>query len=184
MNKFSLLIKKYRVFIILFTVNILLLIFIPEIGIKSFKITMDNFLEMLTIIPPVFILLGLLDVWVPKETMIRYMGKKSGILGVFLSFFMGSAAAGPLYVAFPIAGILLKKGCSIFNVLIFLGAWSTMKIPMFIFETTSLGIGFSSLRLLLNIVGIPIIALIIDKSLKGSEKENIYKIAESKIDNQ
>ena len=33
---------------------------------------------MLLVIPPIFILLGLLDVWVPREKMIRYMGTGSG----------------------------------------------------------------------------------------------------------
>lgn len=182
MSKLYAFLKKYRIFVVLFGVNIILLIFAPAIGLKSFKITMENLFEMLTIIPPVFILLGLLDVWVPKEAMMRYMGNDSGFRGIFLSFFMGAAAAGPLYIAFPIAGVLLKKGCSILNVLIFIGAWSTMKIPLLIFETTSLGIGFSSFRLLLNIIGIPIIAIIIDKSLKESDKEMIYQIAEKGTD--
>lgn len=39
-------------------------------------------MEMLSIIPPIFILLGLLDVWVQRETMIKLMGKESGILGI------------------------------------------------------------------------------------------------------
>lgn len=48
--------------------------FSPEIGLASFRITNANLLEMLSVIPSIF-LLGLLDVWVEKETMIRYLGK-------------------------------------------------------------------------------------------------------------
>lgn len=169
--------KRYRVFIILLFINILLLFVTPEIGRKSFKLTYDNLLEMLGVIPPIFILLGLLDVWLKKETMIKYMGKGSGIKGLLLSFMIGATAAGPLYAAFPVAGVLLKKGTSIFNVLIFIGAWSTMKIPLLIFESTSLGYNFSMVRLVLNIIGIPVIAFIINLFLKDKEREEIYKLA-------
>ena len=94
---------------------------------------------MLLVIPPIFILLGLMDVWVPRERMIKLMGPGSGIKGPILSFLLGSLAAGPLYGAFPVAAVLMKKGASLMNVLIFLGAWSTTKIPMLLFEISAMG---------------------------------------------
>lgn len=39
----------------------------------------------------------------------KYMDKKSGIYGILFSLLLGGIAAGPLYVAFPIAALLLKK---------------------------------------------------------------------------
>lgn len=169
-------VKRYRFFLILLVINISLLFISPEIGKKSFSITYDNLLEMLGVIPPIFILLGVLDVWLKKETMIKYMGKGSGVVGVLLSFIIGATAAGPLYAAFPV----LRKGTSIFNVLIFIGAWSTMKIPLLIFESTALGYSFSMLRLGLNIVGIPVIAFIISVFLKEKDKEEIYSLAQER----
>lgn len=173
-------VKRYRFFLILLVINISLLFISPEIGKKSFSITYDNLLEMLGVIPPIFILLGVLDVWLKKETMIKYMGKGSRVVGVLLSFIIGATAAGPLYAAFPVAGVLLRKGTSIFNVLIFIGAWSTMKIPLLIFESTALGYSFSMLRLGLNIVGIPVIAVIISVFLKEKDKEEIYSLAQER----
>lgn len=172
--------KRYKFFIVLLIINIVMLFAAPEFGKKSFSITYDNLLEMLGVIPPIFILLGILDVWLKKETMIKYMGKGSGIVGLLLSFIIGATAAGPLYAAFPVAGVLLKKGTSIFNVLIFIGAWSTMKIPLLIFESTSLGYQFSILRLILNIIGIPIIALIINLCLNEENKKEISLLVENK----
>ena len=110
-------IKRYKFFIILVAVNSGILAIYPSIGQKSISITWSNTLEMLSVIPPIFILLGLLDVWVQRETMIKLMGEKSGFIGVALAFFLGSAAAGPLYAAFPVAGVLLKKGSKFSNVL-------------------------------------------------------------------
>lgn len=167
-------IKRYKFFILLVIINVFIVIIFPSVGKKSLGITLENFLEMLSIIPPVFILLGLLDVWVERETMIKFMGIKSGLVGVIIAFVLGSAAAGPLYAAFPIAGVLLKKGSKFSNVLIFIGAWSTTKIPMLLFEMSAMGWKFMLIRFIVDIPGIAIIAYVIEKLLSDKEKKEIY----------
>jgi hypothetical protein len=67
MNK---MIKKYRMFLIVFAGVLLLTAFNREIGLKALSVTAYSFREMVLVIPPIFVLLGLLDVWVPKETMV------------------------------------------------------------------------------------------------------------------
>ena len=171
-------INRYRVFLILFAVNLVISLVMPEIGLTAFSNTAGNIKEMISVIPPIFILLGLLDVWVDRATMIKYTGKGSGIKGILISFLLGSAAAGPLYAAFPVATVMLKKGSSIFNVLVFLGAWSTTKIPLLTFEAASLSMRFMLTRLALSLIGILVIALIGDKSLSQSEREEIYNMQE------
>ncbi len=179
MDKIIKVIKRYRFFIILLVINTIILIVKPDIGLKSLQLTKSNALEMLSILPPVFILLGLLDVWVKRETMIKFMGEKSGIIGVLLAFLLGSAAAGPLYAAFPVAAVLLKKGSKFSNVLIMIGAWSTTKIPLLLFEASSMGIKFMITRFILNIFGIAIIAYTVEKLLSRREIDKIYNNAAS-----
>jgi uncharacterized membrane protein YraQ (UPF0718 family) len=171
------LLKRYRMFVILAMINILLIVFSPKLGLKSINITWDNTLEMLSVIPPIFILLGLLDVWIQRETMVKFMGEKSGVLGIAIAFLLGSAAAGPLYAAFPVAGILLKKGSKFSNVLIFIGAWATTKIPLLLFETTSMGWKFMLTRFLIDIPVIALIAYMTEKLLSESEKALVYQNA-------
>jgi uncharacterized membrane protein YraQ (UPF0718 family) len=168
--------KKYRVFIVLVCLNIILGVVSPDLGVESVRITKENLLEMLSVLPPIFILLGLLDVWVNRKTMMKYTGKGSGLPGVLISFLLGSAAAGPLYAAFPIAAIMLKKGCSFFNALIFVGAWSTTKIPMLTFEAANLGFPFTLVRLAFSLVGILVIAGITVWILPKEEQERIYSL--------
>ena len=168
------LIKRYRVFLILFAVNTAISFAMPEIGLTAFSNTAKNIKEMISVIPPIFILLGLLDVWVDRQTMIKYTGKGSGLKGILISFLLGSATAGPLYAAFPVATVMLKKGSSIFNVLVFLGAWSTTKIPLLTFEAASLGMRFMLTRLALSVIGILVIAMITDKAISQEEREEIY----------
>lgn len=99
--------------------------------------------------------------------------------GILLAIFIGSAAAGPLYGAFPVAAVFMKKGAKISNILIFIGAWSTTKIPMFLFEIASLGAKFAFTRLAIDIPGIIIIAYILSKLISKREIEKIYNNAEN-----
>ena len=167
------LIKRYRVFLIFALINTAIIVFFPRTGMKSLELTGENLLEMLSVLPPIFILLGLLDVWVKRETMIKYMGEGSGFVGLLFAFFIGSAAAGPLYAAFPVAAVLLKKGSKLSNVFIMLGAWSTTKIPLILFEASALGPKFMLVRLGLDLVGIIAIATLTERFLSSKEKETI-----------
>ncbi len=171
--------KRYAVFFAVLVFNIILGLAFPEIGTSSFEITKSNIWEMLSVIPPIFILLGLLDVWVEKETMIKYLGKGSGARGVAIAFALGAAAAGPLYAAFPVATVMLKKRASLFNIFVFIGAWSTAKIPLLTFEAASMGADFMLTRLVINIVGIIAIAFIVERSLSQEQKEEVYAYGES-----
>jgi len=175
MKKF---IKRYKFFLLTIIVTLIVAVINLNIGLKSLSIAAYSFKEMALVIPPVFILLGLLDVWVPRETMIKYMGEKSGLKGIVLAIILGSAAAGPLYGAFPIAAVFMKKGVKFSNILIFIGAWSTTKIPMFLFEMSALGTKFAVTRLIVDIPGIIIIAYILELMLSKNEKIKIYKNAE------
>jgi len=169
--------KRYRVFLIVLIAMMVLIFFNRQLGLKAFSITRNSIIEMLLVIPPIFILLGLLDVWVPRETMIKYMGEGSGIKGILLALFIGSAAAGPLYGAFPVAAVFMKKGVKFMNILIFIGAWSTTKIPMFLFEMAALGSKFAIARLLIDIPGIIVIAFLLSKMVSKQEVEKIYESA-------
>lgn len=171
--------KKYRAFLLVLIGLFVLTLVNQKIGFKAISVTAYSFKEMIMVIPPIFLLLGLLDVWVPKEIMIKYMGEGSGLKGILLSIFIGSAAAGPLYGAFPVAAVFMKKGVSFKNILIFIGAWSTTKIPMFLFEITSLGAKFAITRLLVDIPGIIFIAFVLSKLIPSDEVKRIYENAKA-----
>ncbi|MCF7942205.1 MAG: permease [Spirochaetia bacterium] len=171
---------RYRVLIIVLLAVGISSIFDPPFARSVTSLTFAQLKEMLLVIPPIFILLGLLDSWVPKEVMVRYMGEGSGVKGVVLAFLIGSAAAGPLYGAFPVAAVFMKKGVKFRNILIFIGAWSTTKIPMLLFEISSLGARFALTRLLVDIPGIIIIAHLLSLLISKEDVRILYERAELK----
>jgi uncharacterized membrane protein YraQ (UPF0718 family) len=119
---------------------------------KDISITFKKSLvEMITFIPALFIIVGLFDVWVPKEKIQKHIGQESGIKGIAIVVLLAMLQAGPLYGAFPVAYMLWKKGASIKNIFIYLGAFASLKIPMLGIEIAYLGIKFTLVRTLVSL---------------------------------
>lgn len=153
--------------------SIILLIVISIVDIKYTYQALDNtvsqVISMLVIVPPIFILIGLFDVWIPRETIIRLMGEKSGIRGMVLAFFLGAFSAGPTIAAFPLALIMIKKGAKYSNVLFFLMVWSSLKLPMVFYQISTLGIQFSMIINVSMFIVFVISALVAEKLFTKEE---------------
>ncbi len=141
----------------------------PAMGIESVKSSGYYIKEMLMIMPVIFILTALLDIWIPKEKITQYLGKDSKAEGIFLSLVVGSISAGPVYAAFPMCVMLHKKGASIRNIVIILSSWAVIKIPMLINEAKFLGPKFMCIRWVLTIIAIIIFSWIADKIIKDND---------------
>jgi uncharacterized membrane protein YraQ (UPF0718 family) len=139
-----------------------------SVGKKIIEKSFSQFLlEMLSFLPLMFILVGLFDVWIPKSIVEKHIGKDSGFKGSFFVFLLAMLQAGPLYGAFPVAYILWKKGASIRNIFFYLGAFSSLKIPLLAFEIAFLGLKFSLLRAVLSLPVFYAIAVIMEKQLEN-----------------
>ncbi len=155
--------KRYRFFFILL-LGLFVLTFINQsLGWTALQLTRNSILDMLFLLPPVLIFVGLLDQWVKKETLMKYMGEKSGIYGILFSLLLGGIAAGPLYVAFPIAALLLKKGASIRYIVFFLGVWTTAKLPILVYEFSSFGVTFTLIHICFGLVFFYIMGIIFER---------------------
>jgi len=172
-------VRDLIIFTVLFLGTTILIIVFPDKKQSIFNTSWHFLIEMIVILPAVMILVGLFTIWIPKETIAKYLGKSSGIKGVLLAFIFGALPTGPLYIAFPMAGSLLKKGASISNIVIFLSAWACIKIPQEMVELQFLGFKFMITRLVLTIIFVLIMALFIQKIYHNSE----YKKGETSNEN-
>lgn len=125
--------------------------------------------EMLEILPAVFVLSGLLTVWVPPEAIMQHFGVGSGLRGKLASVLVGSVSAGPIYAAFPLTQSLVKKGASISNAVIIISAWAVVKIPMLIVEGRFLGVEFLMARYLFTIPAILLVGLFVASRVTADE---------------
>ena len=133
---------------------IVLFIVRADMGTVSLKNSAYYIKEMLMIMPVVFILTALLDLWVPKDKIIKYLGKGAKAKGVVFSLILGSISAGPVYAAFPLCVMLHKKGASIRNIVVILSAWAVIKVPMLLNEVRFLGFEFMAIRWVLTVAAI------------------------------
>lgn len=152
---------------------IILLFLFPVQGHNAARNTWKYFLDMVQILPGVLILMGLFAVWVPKEAVVRLLGTGSGLKGVALALLAGTMPTGPLYVAFPMAEALLRKGASVRNVMAFLSAWACIKIPQELVELKFLGSKFMALRLGLTVVFVVVMAWMIEQIVNRNKKEEV-----------
>ena len=147
-------IKRYRFFLSIVAVSMVAAFFDPEFVRLSVRNSTGFLLEILSILPPVLVIIALLDVWVPRKVVEKHLGPESGVRGAALAVLLGTAAAGPLYAAFPLALSLRQKGVRTANITIFLGTWAAIKIPMILMESTFIGIRFALLRLAFTLPGV------------------------------
>lgn len=125
---------------------------------------------MMIVLPAVMILMGLFAVFISDETVVKYLGKTSGVKGMAVALFLGTLPTGPLYVAFPMAATLIKKGARVSNIILFLSAWACIKIPQELVELQFLGLHFMVLRLVLTIIFVTIIAVFIEKIMEREKR--------------
>lgn len=161
--------KNNMFFCVVILAYIFLAVFSPNLATQGVKNSGYYIKEMLMIMPVIFILTALLDTFVPKETIIKYLGKEAKTKGILLAFVLGSISAGPIYAAFPFCVMLHKKGATIKNIIIILSSWAVIKIPMLLNEAKFLGIKFMVVRWILTIIAILIFSYIAGKIIKDTD---------------
>jgi len=128
--------------------------------------------ELLKILPFAFILIGLFEAWIKKETVEKHLGEESGIMGYIWAVVLAGTIVGGLYVAFPVAYSLFNKGAKLSVVLTYIGASAIARIPMTIFEASFLGVKFTAIRLSVSLPLVIVTSMLLGNYLT---KKN-YKI--------
>lgn len=161
--------KDHLFLLLMIFVYGMLFVFWPSMAVASIKNSGYYIKEMLMIMPVIFVLTALLDLWLPKEKILRYLGEGAGLRGVVLSFVVGSISAGPIYAAFPMCRMLHKKGASIRNIVIILSSWAVIKLPMLLNEAKFLGLRFMVIRWVLTVIAILVFSWISAKLVKDQD---------------
>lgn len=156
-NLTNLVIVAYTIFIIFSLITKL------EAGVSIFNNFKSFTFEMIKILPSAFILIGLIEVWIKRETVEKYFGQSSGLLGHFWAIILSSTTVGGAYVAFPLGHTLFKKGARLSIVLTYIGSAALTRVPMTIFEASFLGIKFTLTRLLVSIPLVIISSTVLEK---------------------
>ena len=152
-------------------ITVILIWYFPDRKEVVLDTSWNFFIEMILILPAVVVIMGLFAAFVPKELVGKYLGSASGVKGILIAIGLGALPTGPLYVAFPMAQGLIKKGAKISNIIIFLSAWACIKIPQEMVELQFLGLEFMLLRLTLTIIFVIIMGFAIEKLMDWNDKK-------------
>ena len=162
---------------------VIYVIFVLISLIKGFipgKQVIHNFISfataMLKLLPFAFILIGLFEVWVKKETVEKHLGEGASFMCYLWMILLASTTAGGLYVAFPIAYSLYSKGAKLSVIFTYIGAAAIVKIPMAIFEASFMGLKFTTIRLLTSLPLVIITSVLLGELLT----KRSYKIMRGK----
>ncbi|HEX16509.1 MAG TPA: hypothetical protein ENF44_05245 [Deltaproteobacteria bacterium] len=112
--------------------------------------------QMVKILPCAFVLIGLFEVWVKKEAVEKHLGRGAGPLCYLWAVLLAATTVGGMYVAFPVAHSLYRKGAKLGVIFTYVGAAAICRIPMTVFEASFLGVKFTAVRFL---VSLPLLVL-------------------------
>ena len=136
----------------------------------SVSVNFFNFFQtMMSFLPAVFILIGIFEVWVKREVIEKHMGENSKYAGYIWAIILSGTVVGGLYVAFPIADSLYKKGARLSVVFTYIGAAAVCRVPMGMFEASFLGIKFTLIRLLVSMPLLILSGILMEKIIKKNK---------------
>jgi len=107
--------------------------------------------DIIFILPCAFVLIGLFEVWVSKETVEKHMGHSSRFSGYIWAILLSGTTIGGFIVALPVAQSLYRKGAKLSVVFVYLAASAICRVPMAIFEASFLGVKFTVIRFAVSI---------------------------------
>ena len=147
--------KKNKLNYGIFLIFILFLLISQMIEFEMGKVITDNFLifakDMLLILPPAFIIIGLFEVWISREKIENSFGSTSGFKKHIYAILLAATTVGGTFVAFPVANSLYHKGADYSSIFTYITSASLVMIPMSIMEASIIGLEFTMLRIGLSL---------------------------------
>jgi len=122
-----------------------------NLGLDMGRSFLDFAFSLIKIVPFAFILIGLFEVWIKKETVEKHLGENSVFKGYFWAIVLASTTVGGLFVALPVSAALSRKGARLGLIIVYLSASAVCRLPMILFESSFLGIKFTLIRYLVSI---------------------------------
>ncbi|TFH01627.1 MAG: hypothetical protein E4H13_04345 [Calditrichales bacterium] len=105
-----------------------------------------------------FFLAGFVQVLLPKELIIKWVGAKSGMSGILIATSVGMITPGGPMLSFPLVAALFRLGAGYGPLIAYLTSWEILSFyRMLVYEIPFMGISFAVLRFSVSLV-LPVLA--------------------------
>jgi uncharacterized membrane protein YraQ (UPF0718 family) len=128
--------------------------------IQGLRLAADMLVKVLPLLLFAFIIAGMVQTLVPRDTISHWVGKESGIRGIMIGCFAGSLVPGGPYVSLPVTAGLLRAGVGVGTAVAFLTAWSLWSVTRLPLEIGIVGPRFTLIRIASTFFFPPIAGLI------------------------
>jgi uncharacterized membrane protein YraQ (UPF0718 family) len=118
-----------------------------------------TFLSTLPLLVLAFAIAGLVQVLIPRDFIVKWLGEGSGIKGILIATVVGGLTPGGPYVSFPIVASLYKSGASVGTVVAFVTSWSLWAFGRLPMEVGLVGPKLAIARFLSTLVVPPLAGL-------------------------
>ncbi len=140
----------------------------PQDGKKAAKRGIKQLIKQIPFLISIFLLIGLFDQFVSKDTIVSMIGHAGKWYTVITSALLGSIAMGSVSSAYPLGRILLKKGATLTSIAILLNAWVMVGIITMPYEISIFGKKFTLTRNALSFVGAILIGITVGFIIGGT----------------
>jgi uncharacterized membrane protein YraQ (UPF0718 family) len=117
----------------------------PAEAARAASLSVQTFVDLIATLLTVFVFVGLFQVWINDEFIMKHLGEQSGVKGLALGAGLGTVLHGPLIGVFPLLRALLAKGAKLGVVVAIVSTWA-IKLPMIPLEIKLFGWKFALLR--------------------------------------
>lgn len=104
----------------------------PETAGKGLQASLALLLEITPRLLAAFVFAGLIQALIPEEVIAHWMGKGSGMRGIFVGMALGTLTPGGPMTHFPIIASFLKIGIGIGPLVSYLTAWAVLGLQRII----------------------------------------------------
>ena len=132
-----------------------------EKTLKALRITSRRFMNIL---PAFLIMIALVSIvlfLIPDEVISNYLAGSNKLIGVLFASFFGSITVMPGFIAFPLSGILLKKGVAYMVIAAFTTTLMMVGVLTAPVEKQYFGIKITIIRNVISFIIALIVAIVI-----------------------
>lgn len=128
-------------------------------GLKAGGRTLVNLAPLLV---AVFVIMGLSEVLIPRETIATWLGADAGIKGIVLGTVVGAIIPPSVFAVFPMAATFYKAGASTGSVVSFIASWSLLCVFRLPLEIGMVGLRPTLVRVAATLLVPPLVGILTD----------------------